>query len=208
MVASVKDRPCCELGERKYWFREPTPFDVPRLRRLLTKEGIRRPLALEFRVAAIAGIEALGEAAGDPLEANRQKAVIEEWYELLEPVREDDIDEPDFEKRAEELERLATERAAQRAAIFPQVAPIEANLQRHWPPYRDLLADRQYWDDVSAVEIVRLLLVGIDMGPPPPRDGDGMLTHSAYLALPRDDRGPLAQFGQALLSPGETERKN
>jgi hypothetical protein len=147
---SIKELHSCELGSREYWFRTPTAYDTPRLRRELTLQGIRRPLPIEFRVAAIAGIEALGDTAGEPEETERQKELIEEWYELLAPIGEDDIDEPDLDearRRARSAPRRAGERA--RARIFPQVAAIEANLARHWQPYRELLADRGYWDDAS-----------------------------------------------------------
>jgi hypothetical protein len=178
------------------------------LRRLLTKEGIRRPQLIEFRVSALAGIAALGANAGDTSETRRQSALLEEWYELLAPVREDDIDEPDFEERAVEVQRLEQERAERRREIYPQIAAIEANLERHWPAYRDLLADRQYWDDISAIEMVRLLLARREPGGELARDEDGMLTDSAYRSVPRADRPALAGFATGLLHPSEDERKN
>jgi hypothetical protein len=207
MAVSIKELHSCELGSREYWFRTPTAYDTPRLRRELTLQGIRRPLPIEFRVAAIAGIEALGDTAGEPEETERQKELIEEWYELLAPIGEDDIDEPDLELRAAELAARLAEREAARARIFPQVMAVEANLARHWQPYRELLADRGYWDDASAIDIVRLLLVR-EGNAVLARDADGMVTHEAYRAIPLTDRGPLATFASGLLSPTETQRKN
>lgn len=207
MVTSVKELHKCPVGDVTYWFRTPTVFDLPRMRRSLSREGIRRPSLIEFRVAALAGLTALGEKVGDPAEAERQRALIERWYELLAPVDENEIDEPDFERRTAEVERLNEERKAERQELVAEISAIEATLARHWPPYRELVADRDYWNEVSEIEVVRLLLQRngeADL----PQGGDGMLTDAAYQALPRDHRAPLAAFAMRLLAPTETQRKN
>src|SRR5205823_2709998 len=137
---------------------------------------------------------------GDPIEGQRQKAVMEQWYELLEPISEDDIDEPDFELRAEELQRLQAERQEAQTEIFAEVTAIEANLTRHWPPYAELIADRAYWDEVSRIDLVRLLLVRVD-DRPLALNAEGMLTDAAYLGLSSDHRPALAAFATQLLTP-------
>ena len=209
---SVKDLHEHVIDGMRYRFRTPTCFDLPRLRRTLTRQGLRRPQHEEFRIASIAGIVALATAIGDPAEGERQKELIKRWYELLEPIREEDIDEPDLEARAAELERLKAERRADQLEIFAEVAAIEANLSRHWPPYAELLADRTYWDEISAIEIVRLLLVKRAKGDDPEetmlRDPDGLLTDRAFQSLPKKHRRALADFATGLLAPDEAEIKN
>lgn len=197
----------CEVGEIIYKFRTPTPFDIPQLRWALTKRKVRRPQLIELKVAALAGIAALGEQAGETEEAERQREVYERWYDLLEPIREDDIDEPDPEKRAAELARQLRARAEDQQLIVAEVAAIEANLARHWDPYADLIADRQFWDELSKVEVVRLLLVKIG-DQQQPLDEHQMLAFDAYMALPHDHLPALQAFAQDLITPTESERGN
>ena len=217
MLMSVNDLHECRLadgagGVTSYWLRTPTVYDPAKARRMLARQRVRRPSPHEFQVASLAGVLALAEAVGDQAEGERQKALLEQWYGLLVPLREEDIAEPDLEVRAAELTRLEGERAAAMQQIFSTVSAIEANLERHWPSYAELLADRNYWDDVSRIEIVRLLLVRIGHNGSPggelPRDDEGLLTQTAYQALPAAHRVPLATFAFALLAPGETQRKN
>lgn len=207
MVASVTEQHCCELDGDQYWFRTPTVYDLPKMRRVLGRQGLRMPQPQELQVAALAGIVALGEMAGDPVEAARQKGVMEEWYRLIEPTKEDDVDEPDFELRAAEVARLESERLGELAKIYPEVAAIEANLLRHWPVYSELCADKTYWDDVSNIEVVRLLLVRIGSGAAL-AGPDGMLPEETFQCLPRAHRLPLARFATQLLVPTEHEEKN
>lgn len=207
MLMSVKDLHRAEIGGCEYWLRTPDVYDPAKMRRVLTRQGVRRPDPVELRVAALAGVAAMAEAVGDPSEGERQKALLEEWYEASKPLDEDELDEPDFELRATELARLKAEQTKSIARLWPQVAAIEANLERHYPPYRELLADREYWDDVSRIEIVRLLLVR-RADAPLPRDEDGLMTPAAYQAIPREHRLPLATFAFRLLAPGETQTKN
>lgn len=195
------------IGARTYLFRAPTVYDLPTVRRFLTRRGIRRPAQHEVEVAALAGITELGEAVGDPAEGYRQREVMEEWHRLLVPTDEDEIDEPDFEARAAEVARLEADRLEAQRAILPQVLAIQATLERHWPPYRELLADRRYWDEISNIEIVRLLLVQIDEAEVR-RDKDGLMLDADYQALPEDHRPQLAAFALRLLHPTETQRKN
>lgn len=207
MLPSAKELHRCEVGDDSYWFRTPTVFDLPRMRRDLTRQGVRRPQLHEFRIASLAGLAALGEQVGEPEEAARQQGLVEQWYELLVPLREDDIDEPDQEKRLVLLGEQLTERATAQQAILSEFVAIEANLERHWPPFAELLADRRYWDDVSAIMVVRLLLRKcgeVPLG----RDADGLLSETAYLALPDAARPALGAFATELLAPGETQRKN
>lgn len=206
MTTSIPDLDC-PLGGRAYRFRAPDVYDPARARRFLTRHKVRRPSLTEFRVVALAGVEALARQVGDEDEGLRQQAVLSEWYELIEPVSEDDIDEPDFELRAVELAAREEERKARQAALQAQAMMIEANLERHWPPYAELLADRQFWDEVSRIDVVRLLLETID-GTPVRRDGDGLMTEAAYQAIPADHRLALATFAFRLLAPDETARKN
>jgi hypothetical protein len=205
MVTSVKDVHPLELDGHNYRFRSPTVYDPARARRILTRQGVRRPAQAELQHAALAGISALAEATGEAAEGVRQRALMEEWYGLLEPIREDDIDDPDLMTRGEE--RLETERRERIAALYAEAAAVEANLERHWPAYRELLADRNYWDDLSRIEVVRLLLTDID-GAPVPVDEEGMMTAAAYGAIAGHHRLPLATFAFRLLAPDETQRKN
>lgn len=212
MLASVNDLHLLELGGRRYWLRTPDVYDGPKIRRVLTRQRLRRPELIEFRLAALAGIAAMAAATGEAAEGESQSAAIEEWYQLLEPLDEDAIDEPDFEARAAELARRQAERRARQQALLPTVAAVEANLERHWQPYAELKADREYFDDVSRIDAVRLLLVRIGAngtgGGVLPRDEHGMLDQAAYLAIPRGDRAALATFAFGLLAPDETQRKN
>ena len=207
MSMSVNDMHRCAIGEADYWFRTPTAFDAPRIRRQLTRQGVRRPHETEIRIIALAGIDALAKAADDPAEGERQKAVMEEWYTLVEPVREDDIDEPDFEKRAVLLAERERERLGRMGELLPEATAIEANLSRHWPPYAELLADRAYWDEISQIEVVRLLLARIGAADIL-RDADGMMTDAAYVALPAAHKPVLSAFASRLMMPDEATRKN
>lgn len=196
-----------EIDGVRYGLRTPDLYDPARARRVLARQGVRRPSQTEFQVAALAGIEAIAAAADDSDEGVSQKALLERWYALLDPIGEDDIDEPDPMKRGEEWLRRETERRQEIAAIYADVIAIEANLERHCPPYAELLADRTYWDDVSRIEIVRLLLVEID-GAAPARDDEGLVTQDAYRAIPAAHRMPLATAAFRLLAPDESQRKN
>ncbi len=204
---SLSDLHPCLLGGVSYVFRTPDLYDPARARRLLARQRVRRPGLIEFRLAAVAGVAAMAEAANAAEEGERQGQLVEEYYQLIEPVDEDSIDEPDQEKRTVMLaEQLAAHQARLRE-IYPQIAAIEANLERHWTPYAELKADRDYWDEVSRIEIVRLLLVSIG-GVTQPRDDDGMVCQAAYAAIPKDHRMELATFAFRLLAPDETQRKN
>ena len=196
-----------EIDGTAYAFRTPTLYDTARLERTLTLQRVRRPSLNEFRVAALAGVAALAEAVGNLEEGERQAEAIEAWYPTLTPTDEDEIDEPDLEARGLELLRLETERAAEQRRLYPLVTAIEANLERHWPAYAELVADRKYWDAVSRIEIVRLLLVRAS-GAELARDGDNLLSAAAYKALTRRHRAQLATFAFGLLAPSETQRKN
>lgn len=207
MLSSVKDLHKCEIGTATYWLRTPTSYDRPLIRHRLGRQRLRRPSQTEFRVAGLTGLTALGEASGEQAEAARQRAVFERWHELLVPLSEDDIDEPDFELRAAEMARRGEEQRAEREAIFAEVLAIEASLSRHWSPYAELVADRTLFDEVSDIEVVRALLMRIGTVAVP-RDEDERMTDAAYQALPPAHRGPLAVFAHRLLQPSETQRKN
>ena len=142
MTASTKEDLSCPIGGVDYRFRTPDVYDPARARRVLTRQRVRRPSIEEFRVAALAGVAALAAAVNDPEEGIRQRELVEDWYRLLKPIEEDEIDEPDLELRGAELARLKAEREAALQEIFPQIAAIEANLERHYQPYAELLADR------------------------------------------------------------------
>lgn len=195
------------LGKTAYLFRTPDVYDPARARRLLTRQRVRRPSPYEFRIAATAGVEAMAAAANQAEEGARQVALLERWYELSAPTDPDQIDEPDFERRAQIVREREEARKAEMVPLYPAIAAIEANLERHWPPYAELLADREYWDDVSRIDMVRLLLVARD-GQDLPRDDDGLVTQAAYAAIARDHRVPLATFAFGLLAPDEAQRKN
>lgn len=207
MTASTKEVLSCPIGGVDYSFRTPDVYDPARARRVLTRQRVRRPSIEEFRVAALAGVAALAEAVNDPAEGLRQRELVDDWYRLLKPIDEDEIDEPDLELRSAELARLKAEREAALQEIFPQIAAIEANLERHWQPYAELLADRNFWDDVSRIDIVRLLLVAID-GRTLARGDDGLLRQDVYQSIDKGHRLALAQFAFGLLEPDETTRKN
>lgn len=207
MLASVKDTHACTVGDVRYEFRTPTLYDPARIQRTLTLQRVRRPMPIEFRVAAIAGLGELGKATGDPAEAERQQGIVEQHFDLLKPTDEDDIDEPDLKARAVELGQREADRLAALAAIRADVMAIEATLERHWPPYAELVADRNYWDAVSRIEIVRLLLDAVN-GVPVRRDSDGLMHVDAFAGIPAGHRIDLATFAFQLLAPGETQRKN
>lgn len=208
MTMSVKDQHDLTLGTTTYWLRTPTPYDMPRMRRLLTRQGIRRPAANELRVAALAGLMQMAEIADAAAEGERQSAVIERWYELMPPLDENDFDEPDQERRHAEMAGREAERRDERAALYADVMAIEANLERHFPPYAELIADLRYWDDVSRIDAVRLLLVRIGDDGHLPRDRDDLVDAAVYQALPEGDRVQLATFAFTLLTPSEASRKN
>lgn len=208
MTVSVNDQHHLTLGDTTYWLRTPTPYDMPRMRRLLGRQGIRRPTPNELRVAALAGIASMATAVGDAAEGEVQQAIIEDWYRLSAPTDENDIEEPDGEKRAVELARREAERKAALQAIYADVAAIEANLERHHPPYAELVADGRYWDDVSRIDVVRLLLIRTDPGGVLPRDRDDLVEGAVYQAIPEAHRFDLATFAFALLAPGDAQRKN
>lgn len=207
MVISTEELQILTIGGTCYYLRTPTAFDPSRMRRILTREGVRRPTLTEFRVAALAGISAMAEAVGDSAEGDRQRAIMEEWYELLSPLSEDEIDDPDFESRGVEFARRVGDRRARQVALMPDVVAIEANLERHHPPYRELVADRNYWDEISQIEIVRLLLLAVN-DDPLKRDPDGMLNQVVYMAIPAEHRAALARFAMGLLSPDQATEKN
>jgi hypothetical protein len=206
MPESIPDLECA-IGGRVYRFRAPDVYDPARARRYLTRQRVRRPSLLEFRVVALAGIEKLAETVGDPDEGERQQAIIREWYDLVEPTRADDIDEPDLELRAAEVARLERVRLARQGELQAEAMMIEATLERHWPPYAELLADRHFWDEVARIDIVRLLLDSID-GRTQRRDAEGLLTQEAYRAIPDEHRAPLATYAFRLMAPDEETRKN
>ena len=155
-----------------------------------------------------AGLMAMAETAAAAAEGERQRAVIERWYELMPPLDENDFDEPDQERRHAEMAGREAERRDERAALYADVMAIEANLERHFPPYAELIADLRYWDDVSRIDAVRLLLVRIGDDGHLPRDRDDLVDAGVYQALPEGDRVQLATFAFTLLTPSEASRKN
>lgn len=191
----------------RYDFRTPSVYDMPAIRRMLTKARVRRPAEREFLVAALAGIDAMADAVSDPQEGMRQKALIEEWFELAKPIKEDDIDEPDLQKRGEEFAHRQAEQKARQVAIYPQIAAIEANLERHSASYADLKADRDYFDELSNIEVVRRLLDSVQ-GVKQDRDDDDFVTVDAYQRIAKGHRQALANFAYGLLTPDEARRKN
>lgn len=195
------------IGGRVYRFRAPTLYDTPMMRRRLTRAGVRYPSADEYRVCAAAGIRRLGEEVGDVGEGERQAALIHRWYDLLPPIDEDDIDEPDFEARAEMHKQAEAERSADLQALLPDVQAIEANLDRHYPPWRELRADAAYWEEISRIDSVRVLLMSID-GRILARDEDGLLREDEYQAIEEKHRFALGRHALALLAPSEKTRKN
>jgi hypothetical protein len=206
MPESIPDLDC-RLGATVYRFRAPDVYDPARARRYLTRQRVRRPSLLEFRVVALAGVAKLAETVGDPDEGARQQAIIEEWYELVESTKEDDIDEPDLELRAAEFARREAARISRQGELQAEAMMIEATLERHWSPYAELLADRHFWDEVARIDIVRLLLDTID-GRAQRRDAEGLLTQDAYRAIQDEHRAPLATFAFRLMAPDEETRKN
>lgn len=208
MLASIDDLHARTLGGVTYWFRTPDCYDLPRIRRMLTKQGVRRPDRTEMRICAQLGVRRLAESGEWPDgEADRQVDMIDRWYKLLRPLDENDLDEPDQEKRAAQLAALQAERQKDMAALWPEISGIEAMLDRHWPAWSDLRADSQYWDEISRIDTVRVLIARID-DKPVPRDPDGLMRSEAYLDIPAEHRVPLATFAMGLLTPTESQRKN
>jgi hypothetical protein len=212
MIEDVDGLHPCPVGGVNYVFRTPSVYDEAKMRRLLARQKVRRPSIIEMRVAAQAGVAAMALATGEPEEGERQKLLIERWYELLNATDENDIDEPDFEARAAELAAREAERKAELAKIYPQIAAIEANLERHSQTYADLIADRGYWDDVSRIDVVRLLLVKSGGGDVPlrdlRRDDDFLVDQAEYRRIPKSHRMALATFAFGLMSVEETALKN
>jgi hypothetical protein len=197
----------CTIGETSYVLRTPDVYDPARLRRFMGRQGVRqRPAVIELMVCARAGLMALAATVGAPEEGERQAALYEEYFGLLDPVNEDDIDEPDQDRRATIVAEQEAQRAARRVEIYPQVMAIEASLERHWQDYYQLKADRSFWDEVSEIDVVRLLLVSID-GAAVRQDDDRLLTQKAYKAIPPEHRSPLARFAFRLFAPTETQKK-
>lgn len=207
MLASVQDTHVCNLGGTQYRFRTPTIYDPARISRTLAKQMVRRPSATEFRVAAVAGLAELGRIAGEGVEAERQQAIVEDYYGLLKPTDENDIDEPDQKARAVKLGQMEADRLSKLASLRADIMAIEATLERHWPPYGELVADRNYWDSVSRIEIVRLLLTEIG-GVRVQADAEGLMTPESYALIPPAHRTDLATFAFRLIAPDETQRKN
>ncbi len=197
----------CHIGAAIYWFRSPDVYDPARARRVLTLQRVRRPSQQEFEIAALEGIEKIAELAGDVNEGARQRQLLERFYELLKPIDENDLEEPDIEARAALLAQRQKERSEEIAAIYPEASAIQATLERHWQPYAELQADREYFDDVSRIDIVRLLLVKIGVGAVA-RGDDGLMSEAAYQMIPREHRVPLSTFAFRLLAPDESQRKN
>lgn len=203
----TKNLQMCDVGEVKYWFRKPTPHDIPNLRWTLTKRRVRRPHPVEFKVVGLAGIDALGEIAGDTEEAARQRNIFQESHELLEPIDENDLEITDPVERADELAKREEVRRARQEELLPDLLSIEANLARHWAPYADLIADRNQWEDLSRIEVVRLLLVRRD-NETLERDEHEMLSFDAYEAINPDHVRTLAGFAQGLFAPDKATEKN
>ena len=207
MLASVNDLHDCLIAGTLYQFRSPDIFDQAKIRRSLRQQKVRHPSAAEFRVAALAGVKAMAEIAGEPDEGARQAALVGDWFELQVPTDEDDIDEPDLVARGEIVAEKETERMASLRAITPEVMAIRANLERHWPDYAALLGDSDYWDDVSKIEVVRLLLVSISGGAVK-MPGEDFIAPQIYQSIPVKHRMALATFAFHLLGPDGGTRKN
>lgn len=207
MTAMPEETHPCPVGGTTYLFRTPTLYDPAIIRRQLTRQRVRRPGRMELNIAALHGLAMLAEAVDDVAEGERQQAVLREWHKLLEPIDEDQIDEPDLEARAAEVARQDAVRKARLLELQAEVAAIEATLERHWQPYAELLADRTYWDEIAQIETVRLLLIRADERELL-RDKDGLLTSAAYRSVPAEHRGALAHFAFGLMSLDETQRKN
>lgn len=197
----------CTIGGTDYVLRTPDVYDPARLRRFMGRQGVRqRPAVIELLVCARAGLTAMAQIAGAAEEGERQAELFEEYYKLLDPVNEDDIDEPDAERRAGIVAQQEAVRAARRVEIYPQVQAIGASLERHWPDYYQLKADRDFWDEVSEIDVVRLLLVSVG-GTPVRQDDDRLLTQAAYKAIPAEHRSPLARFAFGLFAPNAGQKK-
>lgn len=207
MTASINDRPSTTIGDVEYVLRTPAVHDGPRLRRTLTRQRVRRPNRTEFLVAAREGVRQMAVLASDPEEGARQAELVERWHSLLDPLDEDTLEQADPVERAAEHATREAERVAALTALAPEIRAIEANLERHFQPYAELKADRDFWDDVSRIEVVRLLLVSAG-GTVLQRDEDGLLTDEAYRSIPSAHRAALATFAFGLISVSETQRKN
>lgn len=211
-LASRSDRPVVTIGGVAYTFRTPTAYDLPRMSWRLTRARVRRPAIGEYRAAALAGVTAIAMLADAVEEGNRQCDLVERWYDELlpEPV-EDDIDEPDFERRAVILAERKATRQAGIAEVLPSILAIEANLDRHWQDWAELRADAKLWDQVSAIDAARLLLDAIDsvaVSRVAEGDEQGLMDEAAWLAIPAAHRARIGTAALGLLAPSEAERKN
>ncbi|MEV5033682.1 hypothetical protein MRBLMC3_002919 [Sphingobium sp. LMC3-1-1.1] len=207
MTTVMDHRPLKTLGGVDFVFRRPDLYDLPAMRRRLRMARVRRPTLLEYSAIGAAGARRIGEAAGDPAEGARQAEIIERWYELMVPLDEDKIDEPDLEARAKLFAQQQQERREEIASLYPDVLAIEANLDRHCQDWAELKADADYWEEISRIDAVRLLLVEIG-GKVFPRDADGLMIEDGYQSIPPQHRLPLGTFALGLLAPDETIRKN
>lgn len=206
-LPSISDIHVKTIDGKAYEFRTPTLYDLPKMRQRLRKEGVRRPLLEEYRAASLAGVAAMADATGEALEGERQSDLVSRWYEISIPLSENDLDEPDFEKRAAELAAREEERRAEIVKLYPEMVMIEANLDRHFPPWRDLRADADYYDEISRIDAVRLLLRGIDETRLP-IDREGLVVEAAFGLVPDNHRMDLGTFSLGLLVPTEAEKKS
>ncbi|AMK18698.1 hypothetical protein [Sphingobium sp. MI1205] len=195
------------LGGVDYAFRRPDVYDLPAMRRRLRIARVRRPTIGEYRAIGAEGARRIGEAAGDAAEGARQAEIIERWYDLLLPFDEDSIDEPDLEARAKLFAQEQAERRQEMAKLYPDVLAIEANLDRHCQDWAELRADADFWEEISRIDSVRLLLTEIG-GRVFPRDADGLMIEEGYQSIPAQHRLQLGTFALSLLTPDEATRKN
>lgn len=195
------------LGGVDYAFRRPDVYDLPAMRRRLRIARVRRPTLGEYRAIGAEGARRIGEAAGDAAEGGRQAEIIERWYDLLLPLDEDSIDEPDLEARAKLFAQAQAARREEMSKLYPDVLAIEANLDRHYQDWAELKADADYWEEISRIDSVRLLLTEIG-GKVFPRDADGLMIEEGYESIPAKHRLQLGTFALSLLTPDEATRKN
>lgn len=190
-----------------YRLSTPTPASEARVRRGCRRQGARFVQNEEVRASVRAGIAELYEAAGGAEEVETQRQVVEAYWAAFDPIDESALDA----STPEELEKAIAderERRAENIAILaPQFNAVLAVMERHYPPYRELNADRHYWDAILAIEYVKVHVVsadGIDLGEIGPDGLDDLQVGK----IEAHHREWLFEQIVLLTAPTEAEEKN
>lgn len=201
-------------GERvAYLLRVPSRLDRARFRREVRALGARAVGQAELRDAARSAVGAmLPDDADAGVRAERLAAIDESadaWsrffrrHDAQRERRSLGVDPAEDEARREAVE---AEEDAAAIRTFDELIDL---LRRHSPAVAALLADIDYWQDVSALVAVRLFLEGWENRAADFRRGaDGLLPEDLLNGIPEADlRGLDGKIGE-LMRLSEAEAKN